>query len=306
MTDGLLIGVRFAVYLTLAPVFGLAAFCLYSLRPHERGAALSLRPWLVASAAVGVLLSAAWIALVAAAMAGAPAWPIDRAAVGALVTGSAIGTAWTFRVVALALAALVAAFGSGRSIGLAIVALCAAVALGSLAWIGHGAADEGSIGWVHLVADILHLLAAGAWVGSLVGLILLVSRSVRRVDTAHVELTHRALHGFGTIGAVVVSTIVVTGLVNAWVLVGIGHVASLGATLYGRLLLAKLAVFAAMLGLATLNRFRLTPRFRWSIANGDHCAALMSLRASLAVETTSVIAILALVAWLGTLAPPAA
>jgi putative copper resistance protein D len=79
-----------------------------------------------------------------------------------------------------------------------------------------------------------------------------------------------------------------------------------GSSLYGQLLFAKLALFAAMLGLAALNRFRLTPRFEASIAAADHRGALGALRASLRVETTCIVAILALVAWLGTLEPPAA
>ena len=49
----------------------------------------------------------------------------------------------------------------------------------------------------------------------------------------------------------------------------------------------------------------LTPAFERSIAMNDHGGALTALRVSLAVETACVIGILALVAWLGALAPPA-
>ena len=137
------------------------------------------------------------------------------------------------------------------------------------------------------------------------GLILLISRPIARIDRHHLDLTHRALHGFGAVGTMIVATIVVTGLINSWFMVGIGNLASLGTTLYGQLLLAKLALFAVMLGLASLNRFRLTPAFERSIAAADHRGALGVLRKSLALETACVTVILALVAWLGTLAPPA-
>ena len=60
-----------------------------------------------------------------------------------------------------------------------------------------------------------------------------------------------------------------------------------------------------MLGLASLNRFRLTPAFERSIAAADHRGALGALRRSLAVEASCAVTILALVAWLGTLEPPA-
>jgi copper resistance protein D len=155
------------------------------------------------------------------------------------------------------------------------------------------------------MADILHLLAAGAWVGALLGLMLLVTRPADRVDVAHLRLTHRALHGFGLVGTIVVGAIVVTGLLNSWLLVGIDNLPHLPQTLYGQLLIAKLALFGAMLGLASLNRFRLTPAFERSIAASDHREALGALRRSLAIETTCAVTILALVAWLGTLEPPA-
>ncbi len=89
MGDWSLIGVRFALYVTLAALFGLAAFSLYGLRARERGDALALRPWFIASAGLSLLFSGAWVVLMASSMAGTPAWPIDREAVGALLTGSA-------------------------------------------------------------------------------------------------------------------------------------------------------------------------------------------------------------------------
>jgi putative copper resistance protein D len=305
MNDWSLIGVRFALYLTLAALFGLSAFSLYGLRLRERGSALALRPWLVASASLGLLFSAAWVVMMASSMAGTPVWPVDHEAVAALLTGSAIGAAWKLRMVMLVLATIAAMFAAGRLVWLSAVAVCAAVALATLAWTGHGAMDEAVMGWAHLIADILHLLASGVWVGALLGLILLVSRPAARVDAAHLAMTHRALHGFGAVGTIVVGTIVLTGLVNGWMLVGIGNLATLPTTLYGQLLLAKLMLFVAMLGLASLNRFRLTPAFEQAIAASDHRRALGRLRASLGIETACVVAILALVAWLGTLAPPA-
>lgn len=304
MSDWSLIGVRFALYIVLAALFGLSAFSLYALRAHERGSAFGLHRWLVGSAIMGLVLSIVWLVLMASSMAGTPPWPIDREAIGGLLTGSAVGAAWKLRVGALIIATGAATFGAGRSLGLAIVLLASAVAVGTLAWTGHGAMDEGTGGWIHLAADILHLIASGAWVGALLGLILLVSRPAAHVDAAHLGLTYRALHGFGTIGTLVVATIVVTGLINGWMLVGIDKVGALATTLYGRLLLVKLALFVIMLGLASLNRFRLTPAFKRSIASADYGGALGALRQSLALEAACASAILGLVAWLGTLAPP--
>jgi copper resistance protein D len=296
-----MIAVRFALYGVLGSLFGLSAFGLYGLRTGERGKALALKPWLVALALIGFVFSAVQLALLAASMAGTPNWPVDRKVVGMLLSGSSLGAAWKARMAALLVAGL-AAVAAGRAASLGVVAVAAGVALSTLAWTGHGAAGEP--GWAHLIADLLHLLASGAWVGALLGLVLLVTRPAAQVDAAHLTLTHRALHGFGLVGTIVVGAIVVTGLINSWMLVGIGNVPDLGATLYGRLLIAKLVLFAAMLALASLNRFRLTPGFERSIAAADHARALGALRVSLAVETACAVVILALVGWLGTLEPP--
>ncbi len=304
-TDWPMVGVRLALYGVLGGLFGLSAFSLYGLRAGERGDALALRPWLVASAIAGLLLSVVALALLAAAMAGTPPWAADHDAVGMILDQPGLGTAWKVRMGALAVVAIAALFAAERGLWLSVAALASGVALATLAWTGHGAMDEGMTGWVHLTADILHLIAAGAWTGALLGLLLLMTRPARRIDAAHLALTHRALHGFGTVGTIVVATITVTGLVNAWLLVGLGNIAALGTTLYGQLLLAKLVLFGAMLGLAALNRFRLTPRFEASIAAADHRGAIGVLRGSLAVETTCLVIILGLVAWLGTLQPPA-
>ena len=300
MSGWQLIVVRFGVYAAIAILFGLSAFGLYGLRGEGRRDALALRGWLIASSVAGLLLSASWLLLMASSMAEVPLWPADRAAIDGLLTDSAIGTAWKVRMIAL----LVAGFAATRTRWLPVVAASSAVALASLAWTGHGSVGERMPGWGHLGADILHLIASSAWVGALVGLILLVSRPVARIDSEHLDLTHRALHGFGAVGTIVVATIVVTGLINSWFMVGIGNLATLATTLYGQLLLAKLALFAAMLALAALNRFHLTPSFERSIAAADHRGALGTLRRSLAAETACVTVILALVAWLGTLAPP--
>lgn len=299
-----MIAVRFALYGVLGTLFGLSTFALYALRNGERGGALALRPWLVTLALVAFVLSTVALVLLAASMMGTPPWPVDREAVGMLLAGSATGTAWKARMVALLVAGF-AALAIGRAAGLATMVVASAIALSTLAWTGHGAMGEGAPGWVHLIADVLHLLASGAWVGALVGLGLLVARPIARVDAAHLTLTRRALRGFGPVGTILVATIVVTGVVNAWLLVGPANLANLPTTLYGQLLIAKLALFGAMLVLASLNRFRLTSAFERSIAKADHREALGILRQSLAVETACAVTILGLVAWLGTLEPPA-
>jgi copper resistance protein D len=303
--DWPLIGARFALYVALSSLFGLSAFSLYALRPNDRNDALALGPWLVCLAACGLAFSAVALAIMAAAMAGTAPWPIDHEAVRLLLHETTTGTAWSTRIAALAVAGLAGGLARGRSSWLGLASLASAVAMVTLAWTGHGAMDEGTPGWQHLAADIVHLLAAGAWIGALFGLILLVMRGAKRIDVTHLRLIHRALHGFGRVGPILVGTVILTGLINALFLIGPAKILSLAGDAYGRLLMAKLGLFGVMLGLASLNRFLLTPSLKRSIEGRCYGDALGLLRRSLAFESGCALAILGLVAWLGTLEPPA-
>lgn len=301
------VAVRFALYLDLMLASGLAAFTL--IAPAGTARTVPLRAVLVVFGCLGLVLSAGGLLVMTAAMAGTTLEQIDRETLTMIVDETPYGAAWTIRMIALLLAV-----GSASSIrdagsapaGIATSAAAFALAVATLAWGGHGAMSEGGLGILHVAADIAHLLAAAVWMGSLMGLVLLVARPVTRIDAGHLDLSWRALHGFSRTGTAAVAIIVVTGVVNGWLIVGPDSLPHLTSTLYGQLLLAKLGAFAAMVGLASLNRIRLTPALRSATASGTARRELGALRLSLALEAVLGIAILALVAWLGTLEPVAA
>jgi len=126
--------------------------------------------------------------------------------------------------------------------------------LASLAGVGHSQIEEGVAGVIHLTSDAAHLLAAGAWLGGLLplGYVLLLhdrerGRSARRSGLNEILLR------FSGMGYVAVATLIGSGLINGWFL--IGNFSSLFATPYGQLLIVKLVLFAGMLALAVSNRF---------------------------------------------------
>jgi putative copper resistance protein D len=179
-----------------------------------------------------------------------------------------------------------------------------AAALGltaAIAWTGHAGSTLGAIGDLHVTADALHLLAAAAWIGGLVPLVLLLA-AVRRHPT--VEWTSQArdvTRRFSTLGTVSVATLMASGIVNAWILVGSVH--GLLVTEYGRLLMLKLGVFAIMLVFAAMNRFWLTPRLGLSPASGAQLDALRQLTRNSTIEIGLGVIIFAIVGMLGTLHP---
>lgn len=303
-----LITVRFALYLDLMLAFGLPLFELYTASAsRNEGSAVASRLVLSALSLAGAGQSILGLLLIAASMSDVPLFELDRGSVDGLLNGTAIGTVGKIRVVALLVAALLGFWPAARRrVQGALQSGIGAVALASLAWTGHGAADEGPRGLLHLTADIIHLLAAGVWGGALAGLLLLLAQNrIAGIDrTDRIALAHRALAGFAPVGTVAVALIVVTGLVNSWFLIGFANISSLASSLYGRLLILKLVVFAGMIGLAGLNRFKLTPAIT---ARGGAlvAGAMRSIRRSVALEASLALIVLGLVAWLGTLVPPA-
>ncbi len=111
---------------------------------------------------------------------------------------------------------------------------------------------------------------------------------------------------FSGIGLGVVIVLGLSGLLNIWFVLTPRGLASVAASLYSQLLVAKLAVFAVMLLLAAANRFRHTPALELALKTGELGAS--SYRAatrSILIETALAVVVLALVSWLGTLAPVA-
>ena len=304
MADWPLIAIRWALYADLGLLFGLLLFALYALTGDERERLVRLRGWTMALAVLGVLLSVYGFLQSAAAMLGVGIEGVDRASAMMLLTETNVGWALLARIAVLAiLATAVLTPVLRRMVGLVLLTLLAAIAVASLAWSGHGAATEGPAGMVHLASDIIHLLAAAAWIGALGAFVLIVSRRAQTPET--LNAAHRALASFATAGAIIVGLILATGLVNSYLLVGPGNVLRLAESDYGLLLLIKLVLFAIMLGLAAGNRFRLTPALGKAVGGNGTAAAVVRLKRSLWIETCVGILILGLVAWLGTLPPPA-
>lgn len=244
----------------------------------------------VAAAAAGLLAQVA-------VMAGSVAAALDPAAFGYVAFGTPLGLAHLVRVILGLLGFAVAASAlSERRRQLALAALGLGVCA-SFAWSGHAGATPAPLGGWHLAADALHAAAAGLWLGAL-GAFAVAARPSSPTPASQLAAALAGFAGAGTLAVVVLS---VTGLFNAYVLIGPGAAATVLTTLYGQLLAIKLGLFAAMLGLAAVNRFHLTP-----VALAVPDAALRRLRLSLGLEAALGAAVLALVAVIGTLAPPAA
>jgi putative copper resistance protein D len=185
-----------------------------------------------------------------------------------------------------------------RDIGLAL----AAGFLACIALTGHAAAGEGATLVLQLGSDALHLLAAGMWLGALVPLALLLD-ACRRTDTAWAAaIAKEATRRFSLLGLATVGTLVITGVFNAWQLVG--DIPPLLGTAYGRLLLLKLGLLVPMLALAATNLLSIRPRMLATApANSAFGNLVERLRRNALLEAGIGGAILLVVATLGVTAP---
>jgi copper transport protein len=178
-----------------------------------------------------------------------------------------------------------------------VAAIGAAAAACSPALTGH-ASTTPPVG-VAILTDVAHVLAACAWLGTLLTLLFAAlplvrgARSMARIGSgALVASLVRAFHPFALTCAAVV---VASGLLAAWL--RLPTVASLWESSYGKILLLKLAFVALVVVLGAINWRRLLPTL-----GDDHAARRITRTAS--VELTIAALVLAVTAVLVSTSPP--
>jgi copper resistance protein D len=314
LTDPLVYA-RFIHFAATIAVTGVAFFVVFVLDPAARKAGGDPRTIKVLWPPLGII---AWISLAFALASGAAWFVITAAAMSSQTLADAMapnilwtvlsqtdfGNAWLLRFVfACALAAVLAPLLSPQSARpawlQAAAVICSAVLVGGIAWAGHAIGGQGVEGVVHLIADVLHLIAAAAWLGTLVPLALLLALAAN--DAAALAIARAATLRFSTLGILSVGTLLVTGIVNSWYLVG--SIPAFTSTNYGRLLVLKIALFFAMVAVASVNRLRLTPRLVDDANPAAVEKAQRQLRRNATVEASIGAVIIAIVALLGTLPP---
>lgn len=260
MIDTGLIFTRFLHYAATLVLFGVALSPLYTYRRHKIDGVGGRRCLLAASWALllAILVSGAlWFVCVAMSITDAGiSWQTSRF----VLTETTYGAICLMRLGTIAAICCVLVLLTLRPVYRLDVPLAALSAFlaASLAGTGHTQVEEGLARLGHMFADALHLVGAGAWLGGLVVLFCFTATSLHpsSTDSRQIEACNAA-HRFSRMGYAAVATIIGSGLINSWFLVG--SFANLISTPYGQLLLIKLALFFAMLGFAGFNRFFIVP-----------------------------------------------
>lgn len=244
--------VHYAATLLTAGGFAFWAFVVPS--GQSETAASRHRVATVCGTTVALLSALAWLGAQSAAL---PA-PLGDAASGLVsrtidVLGTtSFGRAWVVRLGLLAALLLMSLLRPTHP-RLGAAALLGLAATATLAFAGHAAVADP----LGRSADMLHLVLAALWLGSLVPLADLLRAAASSASAQALADARAATRRFSVVGVASVGGLLATGLVNAWALVG--TIPGLLGTPYGQLLCLKILLFLSMVGIAAVNRQVLTP-----------------------------------------------
>ncbi|MBR9988904.1 MAG: CopD family protein, partial [Gemmatimonadetes bacterium] len=240
-------------------------------------ALLQRRAWRVISAAALLLAVAAILRLWLQSMSlhGAErAW--NTSLLSIMLTDTGWGRAWMLQAFLFALLGMAIAWArpgrdrAGLMIGCVAVAGLAAIP----ALTGHAAGADG-IGRLLIVNDAFHVIAAGAWLGTLALLMFVAIPTLRRREPNGDTVAAEAIDLFSPLALTGASVVVLSGMVN-----GVMHLSTpsqLWTTGYGRVLLVKLLLVACVALAGLVNWRFVRPRLR-------EIGGMRRLRGSAAVE----------------------
>jgi len=223
---------------------------------------------------IGIVSAAASLGLQGLDLLGLPLTGIVAVAPWKIALGTSLGPSLLIAIVALGLAHLASRNGGSRTLS----AFALAGAGLSLAASGHAASAPPEM--LTRPTIFIHGMAVAFWLGALAPLVALI----RRPDGAALPVVNR----FSRAAVPVVGLLALTGLTLA--VIQLESFDALLTTRYGQILSIKLVLVTALLSLAALNRFRLTP------ALAQDAAAAKSLIRSILIECSLALGILCVVA----------
>jgi putative copper resistance protein D len=265
----------------------LMLFGVWVFRPLLLGRETLLDPvlaqisrWL---AAVALVSGVSWLLLITASMAGNWAAAFDLPTLRLVLGNTFFGQVWTWHLLlnTVLLIVLLTRLRAHAPLRLILGGLL----LATLAPVGHGAMLDGLSGQLLILNQIIHLICVGAWIGGLMVLVMIL----RRPSDIAVRIV---LQRFSGVGYGLVAGLLITGLINVRVLTGQLWPTPLFSG-FALILLIKVLLVSAMLGLALFNRLRI-----------KDCEGRMAvLRTSVILEWLLGIGAVAAVSLLGTLPP---
>jgi putative copper export protein/methionine-rich copper-binding protein CopC len=291
---------RWAEFIAILAVLGTVVFRFVVLGALERrlepAADLAERARQIGLGAAILLLTTGVYRLMTELRAvGHPQTTFDVSALGALLGDTAWGHGWIVGGAGAA-AFLIALIVARRSSAGWYLAAVGALAVGvSPALTGHATADPKHAA-LATTADVLHVVGAGGWLGTLLLVVMAgIPAALRRVPGERGPAVASVLRAFHPLALTCVPLIAVSGLVSAWL--RLGSWAALTASRYGTYLLIKVLLFLCVALTGAYNWRRVLPRL------GDEAAA-REVRRAASLELALGAVVLAVTAALVVTMPP--
>jgi putative copper resistance protein D len=290
-------------------LFGSSFFWLYETQERSSAGPAGLPRTLRATtillriaAPVAAISGVAWLALILINMTQDFGSVIDPEDLRLFFFETPFGAVSILRLALLAIGIALAFLPSrGRWRFAALVAVSAMLLI-TQAWFGHSVDGKGLYRVIAITVYAIHTIAAAAWAGGFPALLFALIEQCR--SGLSEEARHHTLDicsRYSLMAMVAVTLVVASGVANAGFRVA-GSFLKLFDSNYGDVLLKKVAIVAAMLALAYLNRFVLTPELRAASLKG--MTQLTQLRYSLAVDVMLAALVLGASAILGITMPP--
>ncbi len=333
---------RGLTYLATALLLGGLAFLLLVWMPALRGASGATEQWRAASAAfvrrlrrllvlgamAGAVSGLAGLVLQGATAGATSVWTALSPSVVGDVLGTRFGHVWGPRVLAfVALGAAVAlafrglrersdapalqpvALGAeglaapGLRRGPLVFAALPAAFIALAPALGGHASVQPPVALL-LPLDVAHVLAMSVWIGGLIMLLFALPVATRRLEAVdRTRLLAAALLRFSPLALACVVVLLLTGTVQAF-----EHIGSWSAVLdtgFGRAVLIKVVLIAALIAIGVVNRRRVVPGLkRLAVATAAPGQLGHLLRRTLRAEVALVVAVLGVTAALVSYPPP--
>ncbi len=245
-----------------------------------------------------------WFWLVTAQMSDQSPWRIlDSADLSTVLWQTQFGQLWLGRAVLGIALGVALCFGSRHKVLTSLRSLTwnglvlaiSGLLLVSLAWAGHAASGIHDHA-LHLIADTLHLLIGAVWPMGLIPMVGFLGHIRRGSSAVPAEREVKALRRFSQINFWAVLLLVVTGTINACLMIGSWE--ALATTPYGRLLLVKVMLVGIMIGVGAFNRFHVLPR----LPSDPIC--FRTLQRTVLAESALALVVLLIVGTMGMTSPP--
>jgi putative copper export protein len=222
---------------------------------------------------------------------------LDAGLLGTMLARTVWGWGWLLQVIGVALAVTgfaIARRGRARGWPLAAIGMIALAFTPALS--GHAAASP-ELKPAAIVADGVHVMGAGGWLGSLLFVIAVgVPAALRLPEGSRGPAVADLVNAFSPTALIFAGVTAATGVFAAWL--HLGSLPALWESAYGRTLLVKLAVLSVVVGTGAYNWRRVRP------ALGDVQGA-HRIRRSAGVELAVGVLVLAVTAILVATPPPA-